>query len=230
MLLLAIDTAGPACAAALARRTAEGEPEILTRREETIGRGHAERLIPMIQEALVTAEVGFPDLDRIAVTTGPGSFTGIRVGIAAARGLALALDIPAIGIGSLAALAEPAVRSMKEGMVAVVLDAKHGQVYALVRDIASKRDISPTALLKLEAVVASLAHAPAPLVLIGSGAPLVAAKLANPDVVIASTDASPDIAMVARLGLSGEAGSPPVPLYSRGADARPQLDKAVARR
>ena len=101
MLLLAIDTAGPDCAVALARSGAGGA-EILVRASERIGRGHAERLMPMIEAALRrSASVDFADLDRIAVTTGPGSFTGVRVGIAAARGLALALDIPAVGVGSL---------------------------------------------------------------------------------------------------------------------------------
>ena len=79
----------------------------------------------------------FSDLDRIAVTPGPGSFTGVRVGIAAARGLALALDIPAIGIGSLDALALPVVRSGNAGTVVAALDAKRHEVFVLAQDIAS---------------------------------------------------------------------------------------------
>src|SRR6266404_2143129 len=110
MLLLAIDTAGPDCAVALARSGADGG-KILVRTSERIGRGRAERLMPMIESALAEAGADFADLDRVAVTTGPGSFTGVRVGIAAARGLALALDIPAVGVRSLDALAFPIARS-----------------------------------------------------------------------------------------------------------------------
>ena len=116
MLLLAIDTAGPVCAVALAR-AADGGPEILTRIEERIGRGHAERLMPMIEEALTCAQKSFDDLDRIGVTIGPGSFTGVRVGVAAARGLALALDIPAVGVGSLDAIMLPVTRAYDSGTV-----------------------------------------------------------------------------------------------------------------
>ena len=116
MLLLAIDTAGPDCGVALARLRG-GDAEILVSASERIGRGHAERLMPMIEAALDAAQVTFAELTRIAVTTGPGSFTGVRIGIAAARGLALALDIPAVGVGSLEALAYPAVRAGGDGTV-----------------------------------------------------------------------------------------------------------------
>jgi tRNA threonylcarbamoyladenosine biosynthesis protein TsaB len=231
MLLLAIDTAGPVCAAAIAREgCADGGTQILARRAETIGRGHAERLMPMIDAVLCEAKAKFSDLGRIAVTTGPGSFTGIRVGIAAARGLALALGIPAVGVGSLTALAEEAGQSARGGTVVAALDAKHGQVYALARDIASGLDIYPATILKIDDLVTRLAHVTPPIILRGGGAPLAAAALTIPDITIASTEASPDIAVVARLGLEAETASPPVPLYIRGVDARPQFDKAIARR
>ena len=114
MLLLALDTAGPNCAVAIVRSNRR-DLQILARAEERVGRGHAELLMPMIEAALADAGVGFAELDRIAVTTGPGSFTGVRVGIAPARGLALALDIPALRIGRLSALPLPLVRTYSVG-------------------------------------------------------------------------------------------------------------------
>src|SRR4051812_18694458 len=122
MLVLAIDTAGPDCAVALARFDAD-RIEILARGAESIGRGHAERLLPIIESVLSQAGCSFHDLDRVAVTVGPGSFTGVRVGIAAARGLALALNIPAVGVGTLDALALPILHAESIGTVVAVLDA-----------------------------------------------------------------------------------------------------------
>ena len=226
MLLLALDTAGPDCAAALARSDG-GACQILSRRSERLGRGHAERVMPIIEAVLAEAGASFADIDRIAVTTGPGSFTGIRVGVAAARALALTLDVPAVGIGSLDTLAHDAAKGRSAGTVAAVLDAKRGEVYALVRDVASGTVVFGAATAPLAETADRLRNAPGPLVLTGSAAPLLAASL--PEAEIAGSAASPDIADVAALGLRAHTGAPPVPLYVRGADARPQAGKAVAR-
>ncbi len=94
MIVLALDTAGVDCAAALYDSETG---RVLAEVCETIGKGHAERLMAMIDEALAASGLALADLDRVAVTVGPGSFTGIRVGVAAARGLALALGIEAVG-------------------------------------------------------------------------------------------------------------------------------------
>lgn len=228
MLLLAFDTAGPNCAVAVTR-LAVGGPQILTRTEERVGRGHAERLAPMVEAALAAAKAEYADLGRVAVTTGPGSFTGVRVGIAFARGLALALDIPAIGVGSLDALAFPLSRSGK-GTVAAVLDAKRGEVYALVRDVASGAALVEAQALRIEDLALRLSHAERPITLTGAGARLVADALGDPDAAIAGEAESPDIADVVALALDAAAYEPPQPLYGRGADAKPQFDKAVARR
>jgi len=223
MLLLAFDTAGPACAVAIARDGA-----ILVASSEAIGRGQAERLMPMAEAALKEARVTFKDLERIAVTAGPGSFTGVRVGIAAARGLALALGIPAVGIGSLDALAASIVKSREAGTVVATLDAKRGEVYALAVDLATKATIVAATALAPDKLATMLAPVPAPLILIGNGAPLVAAVLGGRAVEIAGTPDTPDIADVARLGFTADAGSPPAPLYARSPDAKPQAGKAVA--
>ncbi|MGQ3295635.1 MAG: tRNA (adenosine(37)-N6)-threonylcarbamoyltransferase complex dimerization subunit type 1 TsaB, partial [Shinella sp.] len=102
MILLAIDTAGTGCYAALYDTD---QDTILGAAGADIGRGHAERLMDFVDAALDAAGMTLQDIGRIAVTVGPGSFTGIRVGVAAARGLALALGVPAVGVSTLAALA-----------------------------------------------------------------------------------------------------------------------------
>ena len=227
MLLLAIDTAGPDCAVALARSGAGGG-EILARESERIGRGHAERLMPMIDVLLSEAGIAFADLNRIAVATGPGSFTGVRVGIAAARGLALALDIPAVGVSSLEALAVPVSRRKSAGTAIAALDAKRGEIYLLARDLASSRTLINATALRIEDIAHRLEQAPRPLFVTGSGASIVADALGNRDVVIAGMTESPEIEDVATLGLASEDVASPTPLYLRGADAKPQGDKIVA--
>jgi tRNA threonylcarbamoyl adenosine modification protein YeaZ len=170
MLVLAFDTAGPDCAAALARSAAD-EMDVLARASEKLGRGHAERLLPMIGELLREAGVTYADLDRIAVTTGPGSFTGVRVGVAAARALALALGIPAVGIGSLEALARPELQRHSEGTVVAVLDARRGEVYAMAADLGSGSVLIGPLAAPVETIAADLARAERPLVLVGAARP-----------------------------------------------------------
>ena len=225
MLILAIDTAGPACAVAILRDDA-----ILAETSEAMSRGHAERLMPMIISALAEAGIAFGDLDRIAVTIGPGSFTGVRVGVAAARGLALALDIPAVGVGSLDALALPVANARKDGTVVAVLDAKRGEIYALAKDIGSGETLFEATAVRADALAARLEAAKPPLILVGAGAPLLAEALAGRDVAIEAMPEAPDISDVARLGLSSAEPMPPIPLYARCADAKPQADKALPHR
>ena len=229
MLLLAIDTAGPACAVAIAR-AGDGGPRILARIEERIGRGHAERLMPMIESALAEARKSFDDLDRIAVTVGPGSFTGVRVGVAAARGLALALDIPAVGIGSLAAIAFSVTRAHDKGTVVAALDAKRGEVYALAQDLSSGAVSIEATSIPTGDLALRLEPLARPLVLVGAGAAIVASVIGPAGASIFGEADVPDIADVAALGFLADPASPPVPLYARGADAKPQADKALARR
>ncbi len=224
MLLLAIDTAGPACAVAVVR-----DGEVLAWTSEEIGRGHAERLMPMIEAALGKAGVSFANLEAVAVTAGPGSFTGVRVGVAAARGLALALDIPAIGIGSLDALAFPIVQERSSGTVVAALDAKRGEVYVLAKDLGSGETLVEASAIPVDSLAVMLASARGPLILIGAGAPIVAAALGG-EIEIAATRSYPEIADVARLAMSSSQASSPVPLYARAADAKPQADKALPRR
>src|SRR3974390_3374060 len=105
MRVLAIDTALAACSAAVLDTEQGGG--IVASESLPMVRGHAEALLPLVQRVMQQAGVSFPDIDRVAVTTGPGSFTGLRVGIAAARGMALAAAKPAVGLSTLAAFAAP---------------------------------------------------------------------------------------------------------------------------
>src|ERR1700720_521013 len=106
MLILAIDTALDACAAGVLDTEAG---KLLAQESEGMKRGHAEALMPLIARVMKASGVGFSGLDRVAVTTGPGSFTGLRVGLSAARGIALAANKPVVGVTTLAAYAAPIV-------------------------------------------------------------------------------------------------------------------------
>jgi tRNA threonylcarbamoyladenosine biosynthesis protein TsaB len=119
-LLLAIDTAAPRLQLALLRD--DGHVETLV---EEMAQGQAERLFPALAELLARAGATYKDLTRIAVTTGPGSFTGLRIGISAARGLGLALNIPVLGIPSLLALS----LACRCDAIAVLLDARREEAY-----------------------------------------------------------------------------------------------------
>src|SRR5450432_1394851 len=111
MTILALDTSGAACSVALR----DGAGRLLAHRFEALARGHAERLMPMLREVMAEADVDFAALALIAVTTGPGSFTGIRVGLAAARGLALASGLPILGITAFEALAGAVPAAERQG-------------------------------------------------------------------------------------------------------------------
>ena len=129
MHVLAIDTALEACAAAVLD-TERGA--IIAHESLDMVRGHAEALMPLIARVLDRAALRFATLDRIAVTTGPGSFTGLRVGISAARGIALAAGKPAVGLSTLAAYAAPLIAADDTLPVVSVVDARHDHVYLQV--------------------------------------------------------------------------------------------------
>lgn len=125
MLSLAFDTTMARCAVAIG-----DENTVLAARNEAMGRGQAEALLPLIQALLGEAGIGFDDIDRICVTTGPGSFTGVRIGVAAAKGLSLARDIPIIAMTTLEVVAAQASQSMEApGDILVAQDARRGEVY-----------------------------------------------------------------------------------------------------
>jgi tRNA threonylcarbamoyl adenosine modification protein YeaZ len=226
MRVLAIDTALSACAAAVLD-TAGG---ILASQSLDMARGHAEALMPLVARVMGRGSLGFADLDRIAVTTGPGSFTGLRVGIAAARGIALATAKPAFGISTLAALAAPYLASDDGISVVTAIDARHGHVYLQVFGPGGRVVVTPR-LSSLADAAAAAAETGARLV--GSGAPAIAEILHRNDIQPAGIDprAAPDIAWVARIGATLTQGqAPPRPEYLQPPDARPQHAAQLPRR
>ncbi|HEX9569121.1 MAG TPA: tRNA (adenosine(37)-N6)-threonylcarbamoyltransferase complex dimerization subunit type 1 TsaB [Rhodospirillales bacterium] len=126
MRILGFDTATNACSAAVVR-----DGRVVARRLEPMARGHAERLMPMILEVMNEAGEDFSALDAVAVTNGPGAFTGLRIGLAAARGLALAGGLPCLAVTTLEAVAAGVPEAERHGrQLLVVLDAKRADVYA----------------------------------------------------------------------------------------------------
>lgn len=228
MRLLAIDTSSEACSVGVA----EGDRVIS--RSEIIGRGHAEILFGMIENALAAAGLGVGDLDRVAVTVGPGSFTGVRVGVAAARGLALALGQKAVGIGTLAVHAEEARSLAGSVPVMALLAAGRGEIYGAAYAADGGEMLAPQAAVP-EIFAAWLRDRPArgaPLTLAGSGADSVLAALGEgKSLPVAHRHAIPDVASLCRLALAAPAPSAsPRPLYLRAPDAKPQGAAAIAHR
>src|SRR4051795_2487811 len=131
MRVLAIDTALEACSAAVFDTDHGG---ITASESVAMARGHAEAVMPLLARVMDLAEIDFANLDRIAVTTGPGSFTGLRVGIAAARGVALASGKPAVGLSTLMAFAAPQMAAPDRAPVVAAIDARHGNIYLQVFD------------------------------------------------------------------------------------------------
>lgn len=132
MSFLAIDTCEATCSAAILA----DDGAVRATRSDTIGRGHAEHLLPMIDSLHRDACTAYADVSRIAVTTGPGSFTGVRVGLSVARGLALALSVPCIGVMSLPVLAvQAAIAGGAEGRVHAVVAGRGGQVFHQAFDV-----------------------------------------------------------------------------------------------
>src|SRR3954449_1328999 len=126
MLVLAIDTALDACAAAVLDTDAA---KIIAQESQAMKRGHAEALMPLIARVMKLSGIAFTLLDRVAVTKGPGSFTGLRVGLSAARGIALAAGKPVVGLTTLTAYAAPFVGENSEHPIVSAVDARHDHVY-----------------------------------------------------------------------------------------------------
>jgi tRNA threonylcarbamoyladenosine biosynthesis protein TsaB len=210
MKILAIDTALPAVSACVLDDAAEGPEAIETMPME---RGHAEALLPLIERVMAFVEGGFASLDRVAVTVGPGSFTGLRVGIAAARAIGLACKVPVTGVSTLAALAAPLILEQKPGLVVAAIDARRGNVFFAAFGPIGRAVVSPR---MAQAREAARSLGAGPVRLAGSGARLLAAEAAAHGTVaeIARDAAGVDIAFVAKLGLLADPSlTPPRPLY-----------------
>ena len=226
MRVLAIDTALAACSAAIL----DTNGGIIASESLPMLRGHAEALMPLIGRIMSEAHTAFRDVDRVVVTTGPGSFTGLRVGIAAARGIALAISKPAVGLSTLSAYAAPYLADDDSAPVVVAIDARHNHVYLQVFAVGGRTVTGPR-LAPLNEAVRAAAAAPARIV--GSAAQMVAGGLAVTDAAPLHVDAAgaPDIDWVARMGAAlPEGQSPPKPQYLRAPDAQPQNAAQLPRR
>ena len=226
MRVLAIDTALDACSAAVLDTA---RAEIVAAESRVMARGHAEALIPMIARVMAAAAIEFNELNRIAVTVGPGSFTGLRVGIAAARGIALAAGKPAIGLTTLSGYAAPHIAADDTRSVAAVIDARHEHVYLQVFGPGGRTVVAPRVAPLREAVLAALTGSAR---VVGSGADLITASWprTEPPPTVVDQRGAPDIDWIARLGAAApDPHAPPKPLYLRPPDAQPQQARLLRR-
>lgn len=208
MITLGLDTCLDACSAAIL-----DEGIVRGQMSHPMGRGHQEAIAPLVKALMDETGLVFPDLDRIAVTIGPGSFTGLRVGLAFAKGLGAALGRPVVGVGTLAALAEP----LGDELTFAAIDARRGQVY--LQAFAGGRALMAPDALDLTTAAARVAELSGgrQAVLVGSGAPLLADLMPGARQIDAPAC---DPSAVARLGASQTNPPSPRPLYLRAPDAR----------
>jgi tRNA threonylcarbamoyladenosine biosynthesis protein TsaB len=206
--LLAVDTALGACSVAVI-----DDAHVLARRHEFMERGHAEALAPMVEDAMRDAKIAFDALDRLAVTTGPGTFTGQRVGLAFMRALRIALHRPLIGITTLAAMAEAAKAETGLARAIALHDARRDEVYVEI-------DGTPEVLLFDDAMrMLRNLQGDAPIALAGTAAARACDALSKGFVL--STILQPDALWIARLAaIAPETDRAPRPLYLRAPDAK----------
>jgi tRNA threonylcarbamoyladenosine biosynthesis protein TsaB len=221
MLILAIDTALDACAAGILDTDAG---RLIAQESQAMKRGHAEALMPLVARVMKASGVAFASLDRIAVTTGPGSFTGLRVGLSAARGIALAAGKPAVGVTTLTAYAAPVVSEGGEQPVISAIDARHDHVYFQVVSGNGSSLIRPRVAPIEEALGASRFGAPC---LVGNAAEILRLRWPAhaPPPFEVDAQPAPDIAWVGWLGAAVSPDTAPAkPYYLRAPDAKPQKD------
>jgi tRNA threonylcarbamoyladenosine biosynthesis protein TsaB len=217
MLILAIDTALDACSAGVLDT---GQNKLIAQESLAMKRGHAEALMPLIARVMKQSGVAFSALDRIAATTGPGSFTGLRVGLSAARGIALAAGKPVVGVTTLTAYAAPVVSESGENPIISAIDARHDHVYLQVVSGNGGSLVMPQIAPVAEALDAARFGAP---FLVGNAARILAERWPSdaPPPVKVDPQAAPDIAWVAWLGAAVD---PDIalarPFYLRAPDAK----------
>jgi tRNA threonylcarbamoyladenosine biosynthesis protein TsaB len=218
MLILAIDTALDACAAAVLDT---GSSRLIARESQPMKRGHAEALMPLIARVMKEAGLPFAALDRVAVTAGPGSFTGLRVGLSAARGIALATGKAVVGLTTLSAYAAPVVSESGEQPVITAIDARHDHVYFQAVNGDGSGLVTPQ-VAPIAEVLAAWRFGPPRLV--GNAAQILADRWPAdaPPPVKVDAQGAPDIAWVAWLGAAVNPNAAPArPFYLRAPDAKP---------
>jgi tRNA threonylcarbamoyladenosine biosynthesis protein TsaB len=218
MLILALDTSMAACSVCV-YDTDKGL--VIGANQRFMDRGQAEALAPMVQETMKMAGVGFADLNRIAVTTGPGTFTGVRIGLAMARGLGVALNIPITGINSLAAIAANETETNLPILVAV--DARNGEIYFASYDQSGHEVTAPVVVTLAGAHTFMPSH---PVRILGTAADLLLNKMDGHRHLRSDAGDLPVAENFGRLAASTPASAmPPEPLYLRAPDVKPQATK-----
>jgi tRNA threonylcarbamoyladenosine biosynthesis protein TsaB len=219
VIVLGLDTALGACSVAL---LADGQT--LAHDHRAMLRGHAEALAPMVEALMREARLGFAALDRIAVTTGPGTFTGQRVGLAFARALRVALNKPAIGVTTLDVMAVEALTKTRVPWAIAAADAKRGEIYLGARSAKGETLLFPE-LIAIESVLARVAVLAkfygGEFALAGTASEFIGPLLTQAGLQpLDSLLRQPDAIFVARLAADAPAGPPPKPLYLRAPDAK----------
>jgi len=231
MNVLAFDTCFGALSVAVRWQTAGGEWR-LGEAFELRSTGHAERLFPMLAEVMDGAGMAFPALDRIAVTLGPGTFTGVRVGISAARALALATAKPVVGITSLAAMALHAEELLGEPLASrqliVAVDARRGMAYVQLF-AAGAVETSEALLLEPEAAALRIGRLPA--LIVGSAAAAVSAAIERTggEAEARLPDLQPHARALAAIATGLAPITPIKPLYLRLPDVKPPGEAPIPR-
>ncbi|MBO1024770.1 tRNA (adenosine(37)-N6)-threonylcarbamoyltransferase complex dimerization subunit type 1 TsaB [Ochrobactrum sp. SD129] len=225
MKILALDTASSWCAAAVYD---SGTDTVLAEISENIGKGHAEVLMDYIEQAMTQSGIAMAKLDRVAVNVGPGSFTGVRIGVSAARGFALALDRPALGVSAFDALASEIAVSHPGHPVLVLLEAHRGEIYAQAFGADAVAITGPMVLAREEAL-ALIQQQSSETILAGSAAAALNETLAG-SFSVARGEPTARIGTYAKLAALHEPGEAPKPLYMRGPDVKPQTGFALPRK
>jgi tRNA threonylcarbamoyladenosine biosynthesis protein TsaB len=228
MNILAFDTCFDACSVAAGRRLRSLIPSIayIT---EPMATGHAERLMPMIESAMADAGMAFHELDRIAIALGPGTFTGARIAVSAARALSLATGAMVVSITSLELMAmNPAVTSAGAKTIAIATDARRGEVYFQQFDA---RTLAAIAAPKLHAIPdAAAALRQGSVMIAGSGAEAVvtAARAAGRDAKAILRGLLPEAIDMLFVAAALPATPHVAPLYLRPPDAKPPAPSPFA--
>jgi len=209
MLILAFDTTAAACSVALWR-----DGKVLTAKHAAMKQGQAEALVPMIERALEKCDVEYAALDRFAVTVGPGSFTGVRVGISTARAMGLAANKPVIGVKTTEVLAAAAPE--KDVRILAVMDTKRGDLYAQMFD----PKLKPLGDIQIATSQSLLQWiGPEPTTVVGDAAAAVVDILGS-NAVVSAANSLPDVATLAQLASTREPTEQDlVPAYARAPDA-----------
>ncbi|UTO28603.1 tRNA (adenosine(37)-N6)-threonylcarbamoyltransferase complex dimerization subunit type 1 TsaB [Bartonella harrusi] len=226
MLILAIDTASIYCAVALVRHKS-----VIARISERINKGHAEKLIGHIAQITNQAHLTLHQVDRIAVNRGPGSFTGVRVGVSTARALALALEIPAIGVSALEALAAQIKNKNTTSAITVVIEAGRDMFYHQNFN----EDLTPLGTPGLKTIESIIKDLPQQTILTGPAAGVVGLYIENNKInknVVRDQIfcEAADVVNYAYLAANKKPQHPPCPLYLRNADAKQQTSFTLPRK